>query len=88
MRIGVEIKAKIVYHFRILQRCRLEAQWADAMATFFQNVEHAIMNQRTAPKNSERAPEPSPEDTARYREQYDFVRNYFMSNWFTDEWRG
>ncbi|KAI0716346.1 hypothetical protein C8Q76DRAFT_692091 [Earliella scabrosa] len=86
MRIGVEVKAKIVYHFRILQRCRSELDWEGALNTFFSQVERAIMTQRTAAQNPERATIAAADEVARYRAQYEFVRTYFTTNWFTAEW--
>ncbi|TFK84165.1 hypothetical protein K466DRAFT_497090 [Polyporus arcularius HHB13444] len=45
MRLGVELKAEIIYHFRRLQRCRTHEAWADAEKTFFRNVQRAIRYQ-------------------------------------------
>ncbi|KAI0705560.1 hypothetical protein C8Q76DRAFT_819788 [Earliella scabrosa] len=86
MRIGVEIKAKIIYHFRILQRCRNELDWEASLHTFLSQVERAIMTQRTAPKNSDPPAVTPPDEVTRYRAQYEFVRAYFINNWFTAEW--
>ena len=88
MRIGVEIKAKIIYHFRILQRCRSELEWEGALNTFLSQVERAIMTQRVAPKNTDAPAVTTQDDLNRYRAQYEFVRTYFQVNWFTAEWIG
>ncbi|RDX52563.1 hypothetical protein OH76DRAFT_1480666 [Lentinus brumalis] len=51
MRITMELKVQIVYHFRRLQRCRKHDDWPRYVDEFFCNVERAIMAQ-VAPSDS------------------------------------
>ncbi len=84
MRLGLELKAEIIYHFRRLQRCRTYEAWPETEKTFFRNVQRAIILQRR--KGGEDGSNLSLSDLARYQAQYDFVYQYFKVNWFTEEW--
>ncbi|TFK84227.1 hypothetical protein K466DRAFT_496987, partial [Polyporus arcularius HHB13444] len=42
MRLGVELKAEIIYHFRRLQRCRTHEAWPEAERTFFRNTSTSV----------------------------------------------
>ncbi len=83
MRLGVELKAEIIYHFRRLQRCRTHEAWPEAERTFFRNVQRAILLQR---RRANEETSTSVSDLARYQAQYEFIYQYFKVNWFTEEW--
>ncbi len=84
MRLGVELKAEIIYHFRRLQRCRTMEDWPETEKAFFRNVQRAIVMQGR--KENDENQTTSAADMKRYQEQYDFVYQYFKVNWFTDHW--
>ncbi|RPD63945.1 hypothetical protein L227DRAFT_496300 [Lentinus tigrinus ALCF2SS1-6] len=64
MRISLDIKYQIVYHFRTMQRCRTWKEWPEARNVFLKYLE----------------------DVERCRKQLDYLRQYFITNWFTEDW--
>ncbi len=86
MRLGVELKAEIIYHFRRLQRCRKWEEWEQTEELFFRRVQRAIVTQGQRAAGDVPIPPATQEDTARWQAQYDFVYRYFKQNWFTEEW--
>ncbi len=129
----MDVKWKIMYHFRILQRCRTWDNWPEAECTFLQQVQTTVMSQTQ--EDDTEAPTGNTESNAtqgkatstrtqssrgrgrhagtlsrgrggrrkaskvatentlshtdaqvRVQAQWEYLRDYFKVNWFTQEW--
>lgn len=83
LKLSLELKTEIIFHFRVLQRCRRMEDWDEAVKTFFAHVEHAVRHQRMTGKG---AREDSQARQQRHDAQLAFLRAYFQVNWFVDRW--
>ncbi|KAI0704561.1 hypothetical protein C8Q76DRAFT_820141 [Earliella scabrosa] len=100
VRVPVAVKAKIIHHFRLLQRCRVESEFEAYKARFLRAVHDIVLtgsdgddDSGSEGSNSDSEPaEPVAKKAsksimpARAQELWVYLREYFETNWFIPDW--